>query len=99
MSQCGNGLRQIPARRFIEVKQHWQVVALAKFLSNGIGDSFAFLCETAQDEHHFRCDGVDHVPDLFVVQKQVDELRDFKIINGDRVLVARCNKEILLLCV
>ncbi|MFZ0653172.1 MAG: hypothetical protein WAZ97_20185, partial [Pseudolabrys sp.] len=51
----------------------------------------------AQQEHAFLSDGVDDVANLIVVEKEIDELRDLNVVDGDRGLVVKCDNQVLLL--
>jgi hypothetical protein len=52
-----------------------------------------------EDQHRLGCDRVDHIPDLLVVEQEIDELRDLDVVDRDLGLVRVCDDQVLLLCV
>jgi hypothetical protein len=71
---------------------------LSECLSNCIQDSLPVCGEAAQDENSLLADCVNHVADSLVVQKQVNELSDFKIIHLDCGFTLRRDYQVRLDC-
>jgi hypothetical protein len=87
----------VPPFRNVEVEQDWQVVMLAQLLTNSVENCFTVSSEATEDQHRFRCDGVDNVADLLVVEQQIDELRDLDVVDSHLGLVLRRDDQVLLL--
>ena len=77
------GFREISACRFVEVEDNRQVIVLPKFLSESIEDCLSLKGEFLRVPHDLGRDGVNYITKFFVVQKQVDELSNFEIIDCD----------------
>jgi hypothetical protein len=56
------------------------------------------LGKSAQDQHRFGCNCVNDLTNLLVVKKQVDELSDLDVVDGDCRLTIRSHDEIFLFC-
>ncbi len=65
-------------------------------LSHSIKNGFPLGCETTEDEHDFRGNGIDDIADPFVVEDEVDELGDLEIIYRDLRLPGCGNNEVRL---
>jgi hypothetical protein len=53
-----------PLMHLLSGVDNWQVVALAKFVSQRVEDPLPLVREAAKDQHHFGGGGVDHIADL-----------------------------------
>jgi hypothetical protein len=70
-----------------------------------IQDQLAAVChrrlvgtgEATQNQHRLGSNGVDHVTNFLVVKRELDELRDLNVIDGDFGLAPRCDEQVLLL--
>jgi hypothetical protein len=94
--QSRDRARKVFAGWLLEIKQGRQVVALAKFVSNRVQNGFSFRREAAQNDNYFGSNGVDNTTNFFVIQKQVDELGHFEIVNLDWGLIPGGDYQILL---
>ena len=61
---------------------------LSKLIPDGIENRFSLLEKRPKDQHRFRCDCVDDITNLLVVKKQVDELSDLNVVDGDSRLIS-----------
>src|SRR5450755_2785327 len=89
---------QVSTARFVKAEQNRDVPVCAKGFSEGIKDSFALGGEAAKNEDGFSGNGVDHVTNFWVVQQQVNELSDLKIVNGNGWFPRRSNDQVVLCC-
>jgi len=79
MCKCPNSLSYISRFRRFKVKQDRQIIALAKFFSDGFENRLV-LSEPTEYEYRFSRDSVNDTADFLVVKEQVDELGYFNII-------------------
>ena len=82
----GEGLHcagQVLAGRLVEVEEDRRVVAPSQFLPEGIKHRLALVREAAEDQDDLRGDGVDDVANPFIVEEQIDELGDLKVVDSD----------------
>jgi hypothetical protein len=92
-----NRLGQIPARGLVPVEHHGDEVEVAQPLLDPIQHRFPLIGEASEDQDALARHRVDHVTDLPVVQHQVDELRDFEVVHGDRSFACGCDHEVALI--
>jgi hypothetical protein len=59
--------------------------------------SFTLERKAAEDQHWLGSDSVNDIADLLVVQRQVDELRDFDVVDGDLGFVELSDNQVPLL--
>src|SRR5208283_5686741 len=92
----GDRVGKVFAGRLLEIEQDRQIIALAELVSNRVENHFSLRREAAENEHHFGSDGVNDTADFLVIQKQVDELRHFQIVNLDRGFVVTRDHQVRL---
>ena len=96
-SEQRDRLVRIAASGLLKIKHDRQIITLAQFLAKGVEYGLTLICEAAEDQYRLGSNRVDHVPYLLVMEQQVDELRDLKVIDGDGGLVQRRYDQVLLL--
>src|SRR6516225_6122240 len=92
-----NCFRHIPASWDREVKQDWQQITIAQFITQRVEDCLTLIREATENQHHLGSNGVDHVTDFLVMKQEVDELRDLNVIDGNLRLCIFCDDQVLLL--
>src|SRR5438128_2167611 len=98
VGKCADCFRQITAGWLVKVKQNRDVSVCAQGFSEGIEDGLALRDEATKNEDSFSGNGIDHVTNFRVVQQQVNELGDLKIIDGDGWFLFRCDDRVVLYC-
>src|SRR6516225_2739718 len=77
-----NGLRKIAPLWAFKIKNDWQETLIPKCVPQRVKNGFSILRKATEDQHRFRGDRVDHITNLLVVKKQVDELGDLDVVDG-----------------
>ena len=74
------------------------MLRLSKLIPDGVENGFSILGKAAKNQHRLGCDCVDHITNLLVVKKQINELSDLDVVDRDNWLAIRSYGEILLVC-
>lgn len=72
-------VRKIFAPELSEVEKHWHKIVAGKFVANCVQNNLPLWREPAENEHNFRCNGVNGITDFWVIEKQVDKLGNFEL--------------------
>ena len=70
-----------------KVEHDRKVITLSKLIPDGIKNGFSLFGKSAQNQHRFRGDRVDNFTDRLFVEKEVDKLRDLKVVDSVNRLV------------
>lgn len=89
MCQRTDGLSKVATRWLLEIKHNREIIPSAQFVSKSVKDPFTPRRKAAEDENQFSANRVNDVANLLVVEKQVDELGDLDVVDGDDRLTKR----------
>lgn len=95
--QGHDGLGEIASSGLVEVEEHRCVALCSQLGAQRVEDRLALRTEPPQDQHSLLGHGVDDIPDLGVVEQQVDELGDLQVVDHDRSHVGGGDEQVPLL--
>src|SRR5215468_8554498 len=87
---------QIQACGLVKVEQNRYVSVCTKGFSEGVENGFALRGEATKNENGFPGNRVYDITNFWVVQQQVNELCDLKVIDGNGRFFCMCDDQIVL---